>query len=543
MNRVGGFGGGTAPIRRSRARWAVPALLLAMLAGLVAVGVDAVASRASVGADPAALARIGMPFGGGTIQSISVTGGREQRLVSTELRGDKVWPTGQVPVGERVTVVAKVARPGWISWLTGATEVVRVSFTTPSARLRSHYLTVRRAGAVKLRFQTPVRMVAFGTSHAALQRHLLSQASTTFSIPISAAAGSFLVAAAPRPWETAHASLVSYFPAGATATAVATPAPGSPITPTTPISLTFSKPVLKVLGHDLPPVTPAGAGAWQRTSSHTITFAPQGYGYGLGASVRIELPSGVRLVGGEVHGTDPSGNWSVPRGTTLRLQQLLATLGYLPVSFEPSGPVVGPALADQVRAAIHPPAGSFHWRYANVPGALRTDWSPGAAGVVTRGAVMAFENDHGITPDGDPGPIVWKALLAAAVRGERSSFGYTFVMVSKGSPESINVWHDGRTVVSGPVNTGVAAAQTASGIYPVFEHLPSTTMSGTNPDGSHYSDPGIPWVSYFNGGDALHGFHRASYGFPQSDGCVEMPYGQAARVYPYTPIGTLVDVS
>jgi lipoprotein-anchoring transpeptidase ErfK/SrfK len=93
------------------------------------------------------------------------------------------------------------------------------------------------------------------------------------------------------------------------------------------------------------------------------------------------------------------------------------------------------------------------------------------------------------------------------------------------------------------VNTGVAAAPTATGVYPVFEHLPVTTMSGTNPDGSHYKDPGIPWVSYFNGGDALHGFIRGSYGYPQSDGCVEMPYGQAAKVYPYTPIGTLVDVS
>ena len=50
-------------------------------------------------------------------------------------------------------------------------------------------------------------------------------------------------------------------------------------------------------------------------------------------------------------------------------------------------------------------------------------------------------------------------------------------------------------------------------------------------------------VSYFNGGDALHGFIRASYGFPQSLGCVEMPYSEAAQVYPYTPIGTLVDVT
>jgi lipoprotein-anchoring transpeptidase ErfK/SrfK len=68
-------------------------------------------------------------------------------------------------------------------------------------------------------------------------------------------------------------------------------------------------------------------------------------------------------------------------------------------------------------------------------------------------------------------------------------------------------------------------------------------MSGTNPDGSTYSDPGIPWVSYFNGGDALHGFIRASYGFPQSLGCVEMPYATAGEVFPYTPIGTIVHVT
>ena len=68
-------------------------------------------------------------------------------------------------------------------------------------------------------------------------------------------------------------------------------------------------------------------------------------------------------------------------------------------------------------------------------------------------------------------------------------------------------------------------------------------MSGTNVDGSHYVDPGIPYVSYFNGGDALHGYIRAGYGYPQSNGCVEMPYSEAAAVYPYTPIGTLVQVA
>jgi lipoprotein-anchoring transpeptidase ErfK/SrfK len=105
------------------------------------------------------------------------------------------------------------------------------------------------------------------------------------------------------------------------------------------------------------------------------------------------------------------------------------------------------------------------------------------------------------------------------------------------------VWHSGKTVLTGPVNTGISSQPTASGTYPVFEHIASGTMSGSNPDGSHYDDPGIQYISYFNGGDALHAFNRAQYGSPQSLGCVEMPTGEAGSVYPYTPIGTLVHVA
>ena len=92
------------------------------------------------------------------------------------------------------------------------------------------------------------------------------------------------------------------------------------------------------------------------------------------------------------------------------------------------------------------------------------------------------------------------------------------------------------------VNTGISVSPTALGTYPVYLRYTTQTMSGTNPDGSHYSDPGIPWVSYFNGGDALHGFIRYSYGYPQSLGCVEMPLASAKTVWPSTPIGTLVTV-
>ena len=85
-------------------------------------------------------------------------------------------------------------------------------------------------------------------------------------------------------------------------------------------------------------------------------------------------------------------------------------------------------------------------------------------------------------------------------------------------------------------------ADTVDGTYPVFEHVTSSVMKGTNPDGTTYDDPDVPWASYFNGGDALHGFERAQYGFPQSLGCVEMLPATAGRVWPYTPIGTLVHI-
>ncbi len=58
-----------------------------------------------------------------------------------------------------------------------------------------------------------------------------------------------------------------------------------------------------------------------------------------------------------------------------------------------------------------------------------------------------------------------------------------------------------------------------------------------------YDDTGIKWVSYFDGGRALHYFPRARYGFPQSAGCVEMPLNAAHAVYLLTRLGTVVTVT
>jgi peptidoglycan hydrolase-like protein with peptidoglycan-binding domain len=358
-------------------------------------------------------------------------------------------------------------------------------------------------------------------------------------LPRTASAGTIYVQAAPRTWETSKQAAVSWFPAGGAATAVANPAPGTNIKSDTPITLTFSRPISKALGSHLPLVSPATQGTWHQLNSHAIIFHPEGYGYGLGAKVALGLPSGVHVIGAAASGA----SWTVPAGSTTRLQQVLALLGYLPKTFKYSGGSgVGLTFADQEAAAIKPPAGHFVWRYPNTPSWLMSEWQTGTYGEITKGALMAFENNNGMTADGVAGPQVWKALITAVVHDQRYSFGYTAVDVSEGSPESESTWHNGKTVASGAVNTGIPETPTAQGTFAVFEHVTVTTMSGTNADGSHYVDPGIPDVSYFNGGDALHGYIRASYGFPQSNGCVEMPYSEAASVYPYTPIGTLVHV-
>jgi len=521
--------------RRSRGPGIAAAVVLALVIAVAAGALVVSSSHAGLTADSSALARVSMPAGGGSVQSVSAVTGPHSRTVGVQMRGDRIWPTGLIPAGEKLTVDLTVKRPGWISWLGGGTQTLHMSLTAPTASLRSHYVTVRGSAPLRLHFRAPVSVLVT-TQNGTPARRTLPSPTDVVTVPHSGQAGSLSVAAAPRTWESAHLATVSWFPAGSAAAAVSSPAPGTTIKPGTPITLTFSRPVAKALGASRPAVSPRTAGAWQTLNAHTIVFRPAGYGYGLGAKVQLGLPSGVRLAGG-------APTWNVPGGSTLRAQQILSVLGYLPLSFHYAGAGVGETSADQLAAAVSAPAGKFSWRWSDTPSALKGFWSPGASGTMTRGALMAFESDHGLTADGVAGPQVWKALISAVLAGRRSTSGYTFVSVSV-SGQSLTLWHNGHDVIgSTPVNTGIASAPTATGTYPVYERFTTTTMSGTNPDGSHYHDTGIPWVSYFNGGDALHGFTRASYGSPQSLGCVEMPFAVAGKIYPYTPIGTLVHVA
>ncbi len=241
---------------------------------------------------------------------------------------------------------------------------------------------------------------------------------------------------------------------------------------------------------------------------------------------------------GQYLATSTTVPFSVETGSTLRLQQLLAELGYLPLTFTPTAPMTSLTQEADVQQ------GTFGWRWAEPAGTWLTSlWTPGEMNVITKGAIMDFQDQHDLKTDGAPGPAVWTDLLADAASGHADANPYRNVYVSEGQPRDRDrvLGRDAASTTRWPTPES-RGAPTQQGTFPVYARYLTTTMTGTNPDGTTYSDPGIPWVSYFNGGDALHGYVRGSYGFPQSNGCVEMPPADAAIVYPLTPIGTLVTV-
>jgi peptidoglycan hydrolase-like protein with peptidoglycan-binding domain len=219
------------------------------------------------------------------------------------------------------------------------------------------------------------------------------------------------------------------------------------------------------------------------------------------------------------------------------LQQILARLGYLPYRPAPDAPTSSRARL-ALEDAFDPPRGALRPRFADVPALV-----PGEIDETTKGALMVFQSEHGIESTGEPQSATWKALFSADMHDQRNPAPYTWVTVTESLPETLEVHRDGHVVFSTPANTGVPGAETAQGIFPIFSRFESTTMTGTDVDGTKYTVPDVPWVNYFNGGDAVHGYPRASYGFPQSNGCVELPIEAAAQVYPMLEIGDIVEVS
>jgi peptidoglycan hydrolase-like protein with peptidoglycan-binding domain len=339
-------------------------------------------------------------------------------------------------------------------------------------------------------------------------------------------------------------------PGGLLASAGASPTPPPPATRllsvpssqiadgTQPLHVTLSAPPAQ--DSPRPTLLPAVAGSWS-TVGDTEVFTP--------ASTLLPCTTYSLTVWKHTHAKEHSGlaarhvlQLHVACPSITALQEALARQGYLGAKLRPRYAVhlsTGPeSLGEAAEHAFHP----FHGRLVPDP----ADAPPvemGQLDETTKGALEVFQADHNLEATGEPSARTWQLLLEVEALGHRNPRPYTWVSVSEAEPETLEVHEGNQVVISSPTNTGVAGAETAQGIFPIYARYESTTMEGTDPDGYHYVAPDVPWVNYFNGGDAVHGYPRASYGFPQSNGCVELPIETAAAVYPKLQIGDIVWVT
>ena len=305
------------------------------------------------------------------------------------------------------------------------------------------------------------------------------------------------------------------------------------VAPTTPVTIVLSGP--PVPGAPMPVLRPVTPGVWS-VKGHTVRFTPS-VGFAPWSTERLTVPAALA--------TATKSQFTVEGVPLVRAEQLLAELKFLPLRFGTSPTAssldLEPEVPDLVSAVPQP--GSFTWRYPGIPSTLSALWSPGHANVLTRGAVMRFEDQENLAVDGVIGPDVWRALSAAVAARRTDLSPYDYLVVSEALPEQLVVWREGKDVYRAPVNTGVPGATTPAGTWPVYERFQTTTMIGTDVGGYHYDVANVPWVAYFYGGDAVHGYWRSGYGYPQSNGCVELPVPNAQVVWPMDPLGTLVTVT
>lgn len=92
-----------------------------------------------------------------------------------------------------------------------------------------------------------------------------------------------------------------------------------------------------------------------------------------------------------------------------------------------------------------------------------------------------------------------------------------------------------RTIV---VSTGTSRTPTVTGKYRIYVKFPKADMRGP---GYHWRD--VPYVMYFHRGYGLHGtYWHNNFGRPMSAGCVNLSVDDAAWLFNFASVGTLVNV-
>jgi lipoprotein-anchoring transpeptidase ErfK/SrfK len=99
--------------------------------------------------------------------------------------------------------------------------------------------------------------------------------------------------------------------------------------------------------------------------------------------------------------------------------------------------------------------------------------------------------------------------------------------------------YEGDTMINSfIVSTGTWLHPTVTGQYRIYVKYRSAPMSGPG-----YYLPNVPYIMYFYKGYGLHGtYWHNNFGTPMSHGCVNLRTDEAAWLYNWSSVGTLVNV-
>src|ERR1022692_2593878 len=189
-----------------------------------------------------------------------------------------------------------------------------------------------------------------------------------------------------------------------------------------PVQVVFSAPLAR--SSPLPTFSPTVPGSWLAGSDAPMVFTPT-TPFARGTAETLSIPggaSGVHSAKGGLLATPATFHFVTAGWSTLRLEQLLAQLHYLPLTWTPiasstTGSTTSLSYSRQLTDVYAPPAGAFTWQ-PGYPSALTSQWAPGVSSRILTGALMAFQSVHGLAMDGVAGGSTWQAVLDAATKGQ-----------------------------------------------------------------------------------------------------------------------------
>ena len=367
--------------------------------------------KASLGASSNALAQIKLS---GIAQKVSaVTATADNKAIPVVIKGGAIIPSAMLPVSTPVTLSVSLERPSWISWLTGKSEAIKIRVVTPTAKLLNPVAFGSPTKPLLGNFSAPVRTVSLTSATGTKILHLTN---TTTKVSLkgvvgSSPAGTLEVAASPESWETLPAaSLLTYFQgSGTTPIAVISPTPSN-LSPSSNITITLSQTIASAFGSKLPSIDPVinGAnplkGVWTETTPYTLLYTPSAPEFWPSEQFTLTLPVAVDVSVQNAKLADASATIPLQGASPsiTRLQELLAQLNYLPLSWTPAaGDAPSGTSAALAQSALQAPNGTFSWRW-QMPSNFTSLWQQGSDNVITRGAVMSSEQFNHL--DSSKGP-------------------------------------------------------------------------------------------------------------------------------------------